>query len=42
MDRLNVQLNRLQLANPILVASGTFGYAREMQAFSRFDRLGGV
>ncbi len=42
MDQLNVQLNRLRLANPILVASGTFGYAREMQAFSQFDRLGGV
>ena len=37
-----MRLNRLELANPILVASGTFGYAREMQAFIRFDRLGGV
>ena len=39
---LQVHLNRLTLANPILVASGTFGYAREMQTFIRFDRLGGV
>ena len=37
---LAVQLNRLQLANPILVASGTFGYAREMEAFVDFHRLG--
>ena len=39
---LNIELNRLRLANPILVASGTFGYAREMQAFARFERLGGI
>jgi dihydroorotate dehydrogenase (NAD+) catalytic subunit len=42
VDRLNVQLNRLRLANPILVASGTFGYAREMQAYVKFSRLGGI
>ena len=28
--QLDVQLGRLHLANPITVASGTFGYAREM------------
>ena len=39
---LNIELNRLRIANPILVASGTFGYAREMQAFARFERLGGI
>ncbi len=39
---LQVQLNRLTLANPIMVASGTFGYAKEMQTFIRFDRLGGI
>src|SRR5262245_3279486 len=39
---LNVELNRLKLANPILVASGTFGYAREMAAFVPIARLGGV
>lgn len=42
MSRLAVTLNRLQLANPILVASGTFGYAREMQAFVPFAKLGGI
>jgi dihydroorotate dehydrogenase (NAD+) catalytic subunit len=40
--RLAVTLNRLQLVNPILVASGTFGYAREMQAFVKLSRLGGI
>nr|MDQ3333304.1 dihydroorotate dehydrogenase [Planctomycetota bacterium] len=42
VSRLAVQLNRLRLANPILVASGTFGYAREMAAYIDFRQLGGV
>ncbi len=42
MTALNVSLNRLQLKNPILVASGTFGYAREMSAFVDFKELGGI
>ena len=42
MPRLDVKLNRLQLKNPILVASGTFGYAREMQAYVDLSRLGGI
>ncbi len=42
MARLDVKLGRLSLANPVLVASGTFGYVREMAGFVRLDRLGGV
>jgi len=42
VNRLEVQLNRLTLQNPVLVASGTFGYAKEMQAFVDFSRLGGL
>jgi dihydroorotate dehydrogenase (NAD+) catalytic subunit len=42
VNRLDVTLNRLKLVNPILVASGTFGYAREMEPFVRFSRLGGI
>lgn len=42
MVDLRVKLNRLQLRNPILVASGTFGYAREMAPYVDFSRLGGV
>jgi dihydroorotate dehydrogenase (NAD+) catalytic subunit len=42
VSRLAVALNRLQLANPILVASGTFGYAREMQPFVPLAKLGGI
>jgi dihydroorotate dehydrogenase (NAD+) catalytic subunit len=39
---LNVKLGRLALKNPVLVASGTFGYVREMAGFLHLDRLGGV
>jgi dihydroorotate dehydrogenase (NAD+) catalytic subunit len=39
---LTVTLGRLSLRNPVLVASGTFGYAREMAGLVDFARLGGV
>jgi dihydroorotate dehydrogenase (NAD+) catalytic subunit len=39
---LTVRLGRLTLSNPILVASGTFGYVKEMSPFVAVDRLGGV
>jgi dihydroorotate dehydrogenase (NAD+) catalytic subunit len=39
---LSVQLGRLSLPNPILVASGTFGYAREMERLVDLSRLGGI
>jgi dihydroorotate dehydrogenase (NAD+) catalytic subunit len=39
---LTVTLGRLRLANPIMVASGTFGYAREMAGAVDFSRLGAV
>src|SRR6516165_1956025 len=42
MADLSVTLGRLQLQNPILVASGTFGYAREMAGVVDFSRLGGI
>jgi dihydroorotate dehydrogenase (NAD+) catalytic subunit len=42
VNPLETNLNRLRLRNPILVASGTFGYAREMQSFADFARLGGI
>lgn len=42
MANLAVQLNRLHLKNPILVASGTFGYAKEMTAFVQFSEIGGI
>ena len=39
---LAVQLGRLQLQNPILAASGTFGYGREMERIVEINRLGGI
>ncbi len=39
---LSVRLGRLTLRNPILTASGTFGYAREMERLVDFSRLGGI
>jgi len=39
---LAVELGRLRLPNPILVASGTFGYAREMAGLVDLARLGGI
>jgi dihydroorotate dehydrogenase (NAD+) catalytic subunit len=39
---LSVSLGRLRLHNPILVASGTFGYAREMAGLVDFAKLGGI
>ena len=39
---LSVQLGRLRLANPVMVASGTFGYAREMAHLVDLDRLGAI
>ena len=42
MADLSVHLGRLALDNPILVASGTFGYAREMESLVDFKKLGGI
>jgi len=42
MADLSTTLGRLTLRNPILVASGTFGYAREMAGVVDFAQLGGI
>lgn len=39
---LATTLGRLRLANPVMVASGTFGYAREMQGLVDLGRLGAI
>lgn len=39
---LAVQLGRLRLPNPVMVASGTFGYAREMAGLVDLTRLGAI
>lgn len=42
MVDLGVTLGRIALQNPVLVASGTCGYIRELAGFVHLDRLGGV
>src|SRR6266481_1148573 len=42
MPDLAVTVGSLHVRNPILVASGTFGYAREMAGVVDFAKLGGV
>lgn len=42
MIDLSVVLGRLTLRNPVLVASGTFGYAKEMAGLVDFQKLGGI
>ena len=39
---LQVRLGRLTLKNPVLVASGTFGYAKEMAELVDLPKLGGI
>ena len=39
---LSVRIGSLTLRNPILTASGTFGYAREMAGLVDLARLGGI
>ena len=41
MADLNINLNGLELKNPVLTASGTFGYGLEFQDFIQLDKLGG-
>ena len=39
---LTIDLGGLQLQNPVLTASGTFGYAREFEHLVDLNRLGGI
>lgn len=41
MANLNVQVGALQLKNPVMTASGTFGYGLEFADFIDLNRLGG-
>jgi len=42
MVDLNIDLNGLKLKNPVMTASGTFGYGEEFMDFFDIARLGGV
>ncbi len=42
MDRLKVNIGNLELKNPVMTASGTFGYGEEYTDFVDLSRLGGI
>lgn len=42
VPKLRVKIGRLELKNPLLPASGTFGYAEEFKAFIDLKRLGAI
>ena len=42
MAKLNVKINKLELKNPVMTASGTFGYGLEFNDFISIDEIGGI
>lgn len=42
MDKLNINIGNLQLKNPVMTASGTFGYGKEYADFVDLSRIGGI
>ena len=42
MAELNVNIDKLKLKNPIMTASGTFGYGLEFQDFVTLEDIGGI
>lgn len=42
MADLSVAIGQLQIANPVMTASGTFGYGLEFQDFVDLEKIGGI
>lgn len=42
MANLNIKVGKLQLKNPVMTASGTFGYGTEYSDFVDLSRIGGI
>jgi len=42
MANLNINIGKLQLKNPVMTASGTFGYGTEYSDFIDISRIGGI
>ena len=42
MADLSVKIGKLALKNPVMTASGTFGYGLEFQDFMPLDGIGGI
>src|SRR3989454_6765036 len=39
---LSIELAGIKLANPVIAASGTFGYGEEFERFAELRRIGGI
>lgn len=42
MDRLKINIAGLEFKNPVMTASGTFGFGQEYSDFINLDKLGGI
>lgn len=42
MANLNVNINGLSMNNPVMTASGTFGYGKEYEDFVDLEKIGGI
>jgi len=42
MDKLVINIGKLNLKNPVMTASGTFGYGKEYSDFIDMSRIGGI
>ncbi|MDP4239664.1 MAG: dihydroorotate dehydrogenase, partial [Bacteroidota bacterium] len=42
MANLSINIGKLQLKNPVMTASGTFGYGSEYSDFVDLSRIGGI
>ncbi len=42
MADLSVNIGKLQMKNPVMTASGTFGYGEEFADFIDITRIGGI
>ena len=42
MANLEINIGKLQLKNPVMTASGTFGYGSEYSDFMDISRIGGI
>lgn len=42
MGNLNINIGNLRLKNPVMTASGTFGYGTEFQDYMDLSKLGGI
>ena len=42
MADLSVNIGSLMMSNPVMTASGTFGYGKEFEDFVDLEKIGGI